>query len=218
VPDKTFHVLGGPLVVTIPFVATVYTATWQAIGTHPGMNWSVVVNGQTISATSAWVSTSLPNGTYPYAIDLPANYTASPPTGVLTIGGSAVQQSLAFSLAEYRTWFEATGLGSSSAWSVRLGNSTQGTSANRAAFMAANGTYTFDVHPPAGYYAVPSHGTVTVSGSTAPTRIQFFPVSELPSASLVAALSSGALMTSIWIGGSIFVGFAAVRGLRRRDG
>ncbi|MCI4321917.1 MAG: hypothetical protein L3K05_06400, partial [Thermoplasmata archaeon] len=218
VPDKTFVVNGGSLVVTVPFVPTVYTATWEAAGTHPGLNWSVVVNGLTIVASSAWVSTSLPNGTYPYAIVFPANYTASPSTGVLSIGGSGVQQPLAFSLAEYRTWFDASGLGSTTAWSVRLGNSTQGTSTNRTAFLAANGTYTFDVHAPTGYYAVPSHGTLTISGSMPSTHIQFYPVSELPSAALVAALSSGALMTSIWIGGSIFVGFAAVRGLRRRDG
>jgi hypothetical protein len=164
------------------------------------------------------VSTSLSNGTYAYAIQLPANYSATPRTGVFTVGGSAMRLNLSFSLLQFQTWFEATGPGAFSAWSVRLGNLTHSASADRSSFLAANGTYTFDVHPPPGYFAVPSHGNVTVAGSGPPMVVQFDLVSDRPSAALVAALSSGALMVSLWIGGSIFVGYAAVRWLRRPGG
>jgi hypothetical protein len=218
VPEKTFVVRGGPLVVDVPFVPTVYHVTWEANGTRSGMSWSVELSGQPIAASSAWVSETLPNGSYAYAIELPSNYSVTPRTGVIVVAGVGLNLSLAITLVEFRTWFEATGPASSTSWSVRLGNLSHGASAARSSFMAANGTYTFDVHAPPGYYAVPSHGTVTVAGPIAPVEIQFLPSSDKPSAALVAALSSGALATSLWIGVSIFVGFAAVRWLRRRDG
>ncbi|MCI4345952.1 MAG: hypothetical protein L3K07_04290 [Thermoplasmata archaeon] len=217
VPLKIFLVRGGPLTVTVPFVQTVYHVTWLANGTRDGMNWSVEVNGQAIAATSAWLSTSLPNGSYSYSVALPSNFSASPRTGTFVIGGFATTVPLYFNLLEFPTWFEATGLGSSSPWSVRLGNLTEAATANGSSFMAANGSYTFDVHAPPGYFASPSHGNLTVAGALPPIMIHFDLSSDRPSAALVAALVSGALGTSIWIGASIFVGFAALRAVRHRD-
>ena len=70
-------------------------------------------------------------------------------------------------------------------------------------FMATNGTYTFDIHAPPGYYAVPSHGNLTVAGARLPLVIQFHLTSERPSAALIAALSQGAVSVSLWIGASV---------------
>jgi hypothetical protein len=135
---------------------------------------------------------------------------------VLVVNGSATTLTLYFSLMQFPTLFEVSGLGGSPSWTVRLGALTQGASANRSSFMTPNGTYTFDVKAPPGYYAVPSHGNLTVSGTPAPIQIQFHLSSERPSAALIAALSSGALSVSVWIGMSILVGFATFRRLRRR--
>jgi hypothetical protein len=215
---KTFVVRGGPLTVDVPFVPTVYPVTWEANGTREGMNWSVQLDGQPIVPTSAWVSMSLPNGSYYFAIQLPANYSTSLRAGNFVVGGFAMKFALNFSLLEFRTWFEATGPGALAGWSVRFGNTTQAAAPNGSSFLAPNGTYTYDVHPPIGYYATPSHGTLTVAGPTPPTVIRFAPSTNRPSAALVAALTSGAMWTSIWIGGSIVVGFVAVRSMRPRDG
>ena len=125
VAEKTFVVHGGPLTVDVPFVPTVYDATWEANGTRPGMNWSVQLNGVTIPATSAWVSSSLPNGTYSYAIVVPANFSASPRTGILSLHGFSATLPLVFSLVEFPTRFEASGPGSSTTWAIRLGSVTQ---------------------------------------------------------------------------------------------
>jgi hypothetical protein len=216
VPQKTFVVNGGPLLVNLTFGPTMYPITWVAIGTRTGMNWSLELNGQPIPATSAWLSTSLANGSYPFSVQLPSNYSANPRTGVLVVNGSATTLTLYFSLMQFPTLFEVSGLGGSPSWTVRLGALTQGASANRSSFMTPNGTYTFDVKAPPGYYAVPSHGNLTVSGTPAPIQIQFHLSSERPSAALIAALSSGALSVSVWIGMSILVGFATFRRLRRR--
>ncbi|MCI4328087.1 MAG: hypothetical protein L3J86_00760, partial [Thermoplasmata archaeon] len=218
VTGKTFAVRGGSLFVTLSFVPTVYTVRWEASNTQAGMNWTVVVEGQPISATSAWASSTFPNGSYVYTLELPAGYSATPRIGVLVVNGSVVVLPILFGLVEFPAWFQLMGPAPSSAWSIRLGNATQGASSNGSTFLAANGTYTFDVHAPPGYYAVPSHGTITIAGVTAPTEIRFHLSSEQPSAALVAALSAGALWTSLWIGVSVFVGFAIFRGLRRRDG
>jgi hypothetical protein len=218
VTEKTFTVLGGPLVVDVPFVQTVYTATWEANGSRAGLNWSVILDGQPTWATSAWVSATIPNGSYSYAIALPANFSVTPRTGELYVAGSAVELPLRFSLMEFPIQFEALGPAVPGGWTVRLGNVTQGASASGPSFLAANGTYTFDVQPPVGYFAVPSHGNVTISGPSAPFVVQFHPSSEQPSAALVAALTSGALATTMWIALSIFIGFATFRGLRRRGG
>jgi List-Bact-rpt repeat protein len=218
VPLKTFQVRGGPLIVEVPFVPTLYRVTWLANGTREGMNWSVEVNGLSVAATSAWVSTTLPNGSYSYAVTLPANFSASPRLGTFELGGAAATLPLYFNLLEFPAWFEATGPGASSDWSVRFGNLTETATPNGSTFLAANGTYTFDVHPPTGYFATPSHGSVTIAGPGAPMMIRFDLTSDRPSAALVAALMSGALGTSIWIGASIFVGFAGFRTLRRRGG
>ncbi|MCI4326605.1 MAG: hypothetical protein L3K16_03080 [Thermoplasmata archaeon] len=218
VAEKTFDVLGGGLTVDVPFVPTTYPVTWQAAGTRTGLNWTVRVDGQSDPATTAWLSTSLPNGSYAYAIELPSNYSATPRTGVVVVHGFSAVLPVTFSLLEFRAWFDVSGAPASTDWSMRFGNLTHAGASNGSSFLAANGTYTFDVDPPAGYFAVPSHGTRTVAGPDPPTEIQFHPTSNRPSAALVAALSSGALWTSIWIGLSVFAGFVAVRGLRRRDG
>ncbi|MCI4340760.1 MAG: hypothetical protein L3K11_00030 [Thermoplasmata archaeon] len=218
VPMKTFHVGGGQLTVPVPFARTTYRVLWLANGTREGMNWSVALDGQPMAATSAWVSTSLPNGTYGYAIELPANYSATPRTGEFRVGGFPVAVTLYFALLEYRASFNATGPGALGPWSVRFGNLTQIASTGGPSFLAPNGTYTFDVHAPAGYFAAPSHGRLTVAGPSAAMMIQFDPISDRPSAALVAALTSGAMWTSVWMGVSIVVGFLALRSVRRRDG
>jgi hypothetical protein len=218
VPLKMFWVQGGPVTVDVPFVPTVYPVVWDATGSRSGMNWTVDLDGTSMVADSAWVATSLPNGSYSYALQVPANFSVSPRTGVVAVDGFGMRLAVSMNLMEYTAAFEALGPSAPNGWSVRLGSLTQGADANLSSFSAANGTYTFDVRAPAGYYAVPSHGNLTVAGPPPPTMIRFHLSSEKPSAALVAALSSGALGVALWIGVSFFVGFVVVRRLRRRAG
>jgi len=135
----------------------------------------------------------------------------------MIIRGFSTQLYLFVAPATYPASFVASGPGAfGGGWSVRLGNATQGALENRSSFLAANGTYTFDVHPPAGEYAVPSHGQLVVAGAGDPTPIRFYPSSERPSAALVAELTSGAIGVSIWLGASVFTGFVLVRAFRNR--
>ncbi|HZY69493.1 MAG TPA: hypothetical protein VFF67_00750 [Thermoplasmata archaeon] len=213
----TFEVTGGGMLLGLHFVPTVYRVSWEAYGAQPWMNWSVSLGGTPLVANSSWITAALTNGTYPYTISLPSNFTASPRSGLLQIVGGAVVLPISFRLLVFPAAFVASGLNGAGAWSVRLGDTMQSTTDGSPSFMAANGTYTFDVHPPAGFYAVPSHGNVTVAGGVAPVAIQFHPSSIHPSAALVAALSSGALSVSIWLGLSIGAGFVLFRAVGRRS-
>lgn len=218
VTNKTFYVGGGPLTVEVPFVPTVYRATWEAQGVRSGLTWSVALDALAVSANAAWASAWLPNGSYAYALVLPANFTATPLTGVVEVDGADTYLYPSFSLVEFALEFRAAGMAASQVWSVRLGNATQWAWAASSSFMAPNGTYTFDIHPPSGYYAVPSHGNLTVAGPSPSVLVQFLPSSLKPSDALVAQLSWGAASVSLWIGGSIVVGFVGLRRWRRRGG
>lgn len=216
VKEKLFNVTGGPVVVTVPFVPTVYPVVWKAIGVRSGLNWSVVLNGTELPANSAWLADSVPNGTYSYSVRVPANYTVTPRVGDVLVDESTTEFTLTISLLEFPAEFDGVGLSGDLGWSVRLGNLTTSATGAKTAFLAPNGTFTFDVHPPAGYYAVPSHGNLTVAGVLPPTPIHFLPTSNQPSAALVAQLSAGALSVSLWISVSVAGGFFLFRRFRRR--
>lgn len=215
-PLKLFDVAGGPLQVVLTFVPTVYRVSWEAQGVRANLSWSIDVTGAPMGATSAWVSTNETNGTYGYTVQVPANYTVSPRNGVVAVNGSDVAVPLTVSLALYAAGFTATGPGASAVWSVRLGNSTVNGPGSGSGFTLPNGTYTFDVHPPTGMYAVPSHGNLTVAGPTPLVVVRFYPVSLQPSAALVAQLTSGGVLVSAWIVLAGAIGYGAVRLARRR--
>ncbi|MFI5415576.1 MAG: hypothetical protein ACHQ16_08025, partial [Candidatus Lutacidiplasmatales archaeon] len=214
--QKTFVVRGAPMLVDVRFVPTVYGATFEANGTRSGLPWSVLVNGTPVTVGSAWARTALANGTYSYSVGPPANYSVTPRTGSVTINGSSAVVRFTFQLVLFSTRFVATGPPAPSDWWIRFGNVSKAASKAGSTFLAPNGTFTFDVHGPRGYYAVPSHGNLTVAGPTPEVEIHFYPVSSQPSPALVASLSWGALMVALWMGGSMWLGYAALRGLRRR--
>jgi hypothetical protein len=217
VPDKTFNVLGGPFTISIPFVITLYHAIWEASGTRGGLNWSVEVDGTPINATSAWVSTAMPNGSYSYAIAASAGFWVVPRSGTFDVQGSLITLPIQFGIVQFPVTFEANGLAPSTLWSVRFGNRTSGSTGGAAGFYSPNGTYTFDIGAPAGYYSVPSHGNVTVAGSVAPLPVSFHLTSTRPSAALVIALGTQALTVAFWIGVSVWGGFIVVSQIRRRS-
>ena len=213
---KTFEVAGGPLTVNVEFVPTVYRVLWTPIGSRAWMNWSVAVNGTTYWGGGSAVSTTLENGTYPYRIDVPSNFSSTPPSGLLRIDGSAARLSPVFSLLEFAARFAVGGPEPSGPWTVRLGNSTLPGTSNGTSFLEANGTYTFDVHPPSGEFAVPSHGNLTVAGTVPPQVIQFYPTSEKPSDALIARLSAGVAWVVVWLGGAGVLAYVVLGGIWHR--
>jgi len=114
--------------------------------------------------------------------------------------------------------FAVTGLPAGAQYQVRFSNSTQVTELTSFGFQIPNGSYTFDVAAPTGYYPSPAHGTVAVNGTSIIVKIAVLPIGRGPNPpfwTLVtpAAVTVGALGLA---GGGVFALLGVV--WRRRGG
>jgi hypothetical protein len=77
-----------------------YAVTFSEFGLPVGTKWSIAFNGSQKStvAGSGSIHLAETNGTYPYTINLPENYTTFPTTGNVVINGTPVFKSIQFEL------------------------------------------------------------------------------------------------------------------------
>ena len=147
--------------------------------------------------------------------------------------GSNVTVDVDFVRATVPVTFDLLGLPSGTPGQVRLSNMTQVGEASsfvfqipNSTFRIANGTihltpkayYTFDIAPPAGYYASPEGGNVTVHGPTSAIEILILPIGRGPNPgflSLVLPAATAATALGLSCGG-MFALLGAIR--RRRTG
>ena len=132
-----------------------------------GSNWSVSLNGTTLSSMNGTLAFQVPNGTYAYRIQGLAGWHQStiPYAGVLTVSGHDVAvTTLAFSEFTSAVTFNETGLPSGVAWTVNVSGVLHTSYAGTISFELANGTYLYTVYA-AGYAAVPPSGPVVVAGA-----------------------------------------------------
>jgi hypothetical protein len=176
-----------------PYVAVTFsTAPTYTVGFHEtglsNQTWSVTMNWVTQSTDSSggWIVFQESNGTHPYSISAPWDFTASPSSGTVTVSGhNPPYLPLAFSPAPlYPLAFEETGI-SGLSWSVVLTqgpySSTVDSNSTSIAFQEPNGTYDYTVYSPAGYSARPGSGMTTVAGGTTPSvPVSFAPYATLP--------------------------------------
>ena len=76
--------------------ASEYPVTFSESGLVTGTSWSVTLGGSTRSSTSSSIGFTEPNGTYAYTVGAVAGYTVSPPSGTVTVQGSAVPVPITF--------------------------------------------------------------------------------------------------------------------------
>lgn len=119
--------------------------------------------------------------------------------------------------------FQESGLPSGDPWSVTLDNATEVSRSSAVPFLEANGTYNFTIGPPNAFAAVPTTGSVTVTGSAKVVSIAFahagprkYPVtfaeSTLPTGMIFAVDLNGS-MQSVTAGGfTAYLVFQAVNG------
>lgn len=90
----TIRVMGGAFSVWINFTSlpkSQYVLAFDEVGLPSGTSWSVRINGvPTVAVTSSSDFMMETNGTYAYAVELPAGFTAIPSTGSVTIYGLGV--------------------------------------------------------------------------------------------------------------------------------
>ena len=153
-----------------------YTVSFPESGLPSGTNWSVSLDGATVSSTAATIDFTEANGTYPFTIGGVAGYNADPSYGSLTVAGSAVTEPVTFSvvnLTTYTVTFVEAGLSSGTSWSVTLNKVTASSTMATIGFNEANGIYPFSVGSVLGYTASPPSGNLTVSGGSVTQAITF---------------------------------------------
>ena len=73
-----------------------FAVTFSEAGLVSGTNWSVTLNGVSISSTTTTIVFTEPNGTNPYTVGTSSGYTVSPSSGSVTVTGATAGQSLTF--------------------------------------------------------------------------------------------------------------------------
>ena len=153
--------------------------TFTESGLPSGSTWYVnLTNGQTFSSTNDTVSFSEPNGTYSYTIaTTDKTYEPSLPSGSLTVNGTSISKSVAFTEVKYTVTFTESGLQSGTIWYVNLSNglSSGAISGSSYTFSLTNGTYSYTVGSVSGYSVSTSSGSITVSGKSFNQAVTFAP-------------------------------------------
>jgi hypothetical protein len=219
-----FDVPNSSLAVTVVFRPGNFVL-WNETGLGPGLTWSVRLNGSVVDAKGGWTTAYLFNGT-DYRFTLPVvqgypggpSYVPSPRVGTFDLSGGGVTIAVRYIEATAPVTFQFTGLTGGGQYQVRLSNATALASVASYGFQEPNGTYTYDVVPPAGYFSSPSHGTVVVNGSRTLIAIAFLPIGRGPTPPfLVLVLPAAATAVVLILSGvGMFALLGAIR--RRRTG
>ncbi len=170
--------VGGDADPLLPPKFAVVPVVFAESGLPPGTRWSVTLDGEVLSATSAEIEFQVPNGSWQFRVAAPAGFVASPAAGTVVVNGTLVSRSIQFVLASYTVAFVESGLPNGTSWSVTLGNRTlTGTNAT-IVFAEPRGVFPYTIADVAGWHetTLAYAGTVDVNGSnvTAPT-LAFFP-------------------------------------------
>ena len=105
-----FTINGANVYFNVAFIYSTlktYGMTFVESGLPSGASWSITLNGTATSSTATSLSFDEPNGSYKYSIAGPANFTASPSSGTLTVSGSAVSLNVQFSAVQ-KVYFTGT--------------------------------------------------------------------------------------------------------------
>ncbi len=154
-----------------------YSLVFSESGLPTGTNWSVSVGTTTHTSTGSTISFTEVNETYSYTVGVVAGYTATPPSGSVTVNGAPKTVSITFvkanTEATYSVTFTETGLPAGTSWSVTLNGSTKSSTTATITFQEPNGSYAFTVGSVSGYTASPSSSSVKVTGAAVSQSITF---------------------------------------------
>jgi len=213
-PSSGFYVNNSSTVVPIQFGQERYPVIWEESGLG-NVSWNVDLSGDPIASNGAWTSDPLPNGSYSFTIPNVGDFIPTPRTGSVTVSGTGKVFPVQFVEAAFPVTFQATGGPAGADWSIRLSDSALTETANSAKFLEPNGTYSFNVTPPAGYAAVPSHGIVIVDADPTVVSVSFQTVG-LPPIPPVWSLALPALGVGVIIALAGWGTFALVGARKRR--
>jgi hypothetical protein len=205
-PNDGFVVSGGAVVVPITFqpVRTTFPVGWKETGLWSGMSWEIVIDGTRYSADGSWLTTELQNGTYVYQVADPPEFVPTPLIGTVNVSGAAQVVQVVFTRVLYAVEVSESGLPSNLVWRVRISNLTVNLASAPADVPVPNGTYSWDIVSPQGYYPSQSHGNVTIETAPINLSVRFLHVGPGPRLSAWLLTSRAA-----FVGGGIILGIGA---------
>ncbi|HTT26129.1 MAG TPA: thermopsin, partial [Thermoplasmata archaeon] len=169
-------VAGSDDLILFPFVQVVYAVTLYETGLPLGTAWSIYVNGANYSSTSVSLHFALPNGTFTYTLGIVPGWTAAPSAhATLHIAAGPISRTLNFRQFTYAVLAVESGLPSGALWGIDIdSNLTVGT------FFALrtydpNGSYSYRISPPAGWFATPSQGSFEIAAGDVTLNFTFQP-------------------------------------------
>jgi hypothetical protein len=148
-----------------------YNVTFAETGLPAGTNWSVTLNGTTLSSTNATVNFTEDNGTYGYSITPVAGYSTTY-TGQVMVNGASITQDVTFTQVTYTVTFTETGLPTGTSWSITMNGVEESSSTASIVFTEPNGTYSYSITPIPGYSTAYT-GEVTVNGASITQDVTF---------------------------------------------
>jgi hypothetical protein len=159
--------------VSLTFTQYTYTVTFIESGLPSGTPWTVTIGTKVTGSTSVTLAVELPNGTFGYSLSVPAGYEALPAAiGDVVVAASETNVSITYVLV-FDVVFTETGLPSGQSWTVDFAGQTLTGTTSSLTFSVANGTWSYGVTAPSGYYANTAGGQVGVSGAGSTVPIQF---------------------------------------------
>ncbi|MGP8075472.1 MAG: hypothetical protein ACLP8Y_01865 [Thermoplasmata archaeon] len=170
-------------------------------GNYGATAWSITIALQTLSSNTTAIRFELTDGNYSYHVNIVPGYEPASANGNLTVSGTAVNISVAFSIVRYTIAFGETGLTLHTDWCVNLTpGSLRCSIAKTITFIETNGTYSYSCDA-TGYSG--SAGLIMVNGTNpSPVLIAF--ASNPPNSSGVLEVEYAV------IGGVLVVGATAL--------
>ena len=92
----SFVVTGHAVSVTVGFSQTAFPVVFTTTGLSAGTNWSVTFRGTTRSGTENLEFTTVPNGSYAFAVGSVPGYGANPTSGTVRVQGGLATESITF--------------------------------------------------------------------------------------------------------------------------
>jgi YVTN family beta-propeller protein len=166
-------VRGAPTGVAVPWIRATSSVTFTETGLPSGTNWSVTVNGSTVSSNTTTIMFQEPNGSYATTIAAIAGWMTPMYREIVTVRGGPTGIVVPWTRATYSVTFAETGLPLRTSWSVTVNGSLTSSTTSTIGVSEANGTFDYSVGAVPGFTSAPTSGSVPIRGGPANLAITF---------------------------------------------
>ncbi len=150
-PDGTLTVQGSDISMQVQYSTETFTVNFAESGLPSGMNWNVMLSGDSPASYAKTVSGStesytVPNGTYSYSVGGIPGYHASSYGGQVSVFGSGVTIHITWTEVTYVVVFNESGLPVGTTWWVNITSGlSEKSNGQSLTFSLPNGTYSYSV-------------------------------------------------------------------------